>query len=118
MATDWAGEEFTPSLPRDVPLPPPPDPEMEWQEIVSLWPNLVPLKGLKDGAERGALWDTDSGCDIGQGICEELGLGLLQPCSPQSLLPPSLLTQSSRDRDTGYSAVLSPWSATVRGTAR
>lgn len=68
--------------PGNPPRPPPPDPEMDWQEIVSLWPSLVSLKGLKDGAERGALWDTESGCDIGQDIHGELGLGSLQPCSP------------------------------------
>lgn len=73
-------------------LPPPPDPEMEWQEIFSLWPRLMSFKGLKDGAERGSLWDTQSGCDINQGIHGELGLRWSQPCSPQSLLPPSLLT--------------------------
>lgn len=77
---------------------------MEWQETVSLWPSLVSLKGLKDGAEGGALWDTDSVCDIGQGIHGELGLGWLQPWSPQSLLPPSLLTQPSRDRGTAHGA--------------
>lgn len=59
-----------------------------------------------------------SGCDISQGIHGELGLRWLQPCSPQSILPPSLLIQSSRDRDTAHGPVLNPWSATVRGIAR
>lgn len=100
-----------------TPLPPPPDPEMEWQETVSLWPSLVSLKGLKDGAERGDLWDTVA-VTLARASMGSWGWDGYSLAYSQSFLPPSLLTQSSRDRDTAHGPVLSPWSATVRGTAR